>query len=100
MKVPGLDCDVSGPGGQELVPRPRQLESVGGRLVGPQPEGAGQQETPPLCPLGLRVERRPSEDTRASPWAQDSPQAGCQTRGSGCPRGRAGRRGQLSSAVL
>lgn len=33
VKVPGLDCDVSGPGGQELVLRPRQLESVGGRLV-------------------------------------------------------------------
>ena len=63
MKVPGLDCDVSGPGGQELVPRPRQLESVGGRLVSPRPEGAAPQETPPLCPLGLRVERRPPEDS-------------------------------------
>ena len=71
------------------------------RAVGqPRPEGAGQQETPPLCPLGLRVDRRLPEDSWASPWAQDSPQAGCQPWGSGCPRGRAGRRGQLSSTVL
>lgn len=85
--------------GAEACPSPRQLESVGGRLVSPRPERAGQRETLPVCLLGLWVERRPSEDSQASPCPQDSLQAGCQPRGSGCPRGRAGWRGQLSSAV-
>ena len=42
VKVPGLHCDVSGPGGKKRVLSPRQLESVGGRLANPWPERVGQ----------------------------------------------------------
>ena len=37
VKIPRLDCDVSGPKGNTLVASLWQLESVGGRLVNAWP---------------------------------------------------------------
>lgn len=84
MKVPGLGCDVScGPG--RLVPAHGSwnlLEAVSQSSAG---ERAGQRETLPVCLLGLWVERRPSEDSQASPV----PRTACRLDAS--PRGQAAR---------